>query len=233
MSAVTLSCLGSFGRFGNQLFQYAFARYFAAAHGAILQTPVWDGTALFGLTDPPITVDLPKTELDVIPDHADVDLFGYFQGPQHLACLSLSKVRELFTFAPAYALGDRTDDVVAHLRRGDYAALYPHVYAVVTQESYSRAAEARGLSISKWVSEETEQPVNARFPYLHDFGLCATASVLFRANSTFSFWSGVLGNVPSIYSPVVGDKTGYADVYFTEGNAPKTAAGGYDLVIPP
>ena len=32
-SVVSISCLGRFGRFGNQLFQYAVTRKYAELHG--------------------------------------------------------------------------------------------------------------------------------------------------------------------------------------------------------
>jgi hypothetical protein len=54
-----MSSLGNFGRFGNQLFQYAFLRICAQHSGARVQCPPWIGQVLFGHQDPPVSVHLP------------------------------------------------------------------------------------------------------------------------------------------------------------------------------
>jgi hypothetical protein len=65
-----MSALGKFGRFGNQLFQYAFLRICAQQSGgrggtqggkggARVECPPWIGQVLFGHNDPPIAVHLP------------------------------------------------------------------------------------------------------------------------------------------------------------------------------
>jgi hypothetical protein len=55
---LTFSALGQFGRFANQLFQYAFLRSVARVTGAQYQAPQWIGQRLFDLDDPPVTVHL-------------------------------------------------------------------------------------------------------------------------------------------------------------------------------
>lgn len=76
-SILTMSSLGKFGRFGNQLFQYAFLRICAIQSGAEIECPSWIGQSLFGHADLPITHRLPpaiesrshtKTLYDVIPE---------------------------------------------------------------------------------------------------------------------------------------------------------------------
>ena len=47
-----MSTLGANGRFGNQLFQYAFARRYAETHGLELAVSDWVGRDLFALDDP-------------------------------------------------------------------------------------------------------------------------------------------------------------------------------------
>lgn len=57
--------------------------------------------------------------------------------------------------------------------------------------------------------------------FLPDFFVLMNADVLFRANSTFSFWAALLGDVVT-YSPVVEGKTGLrTDIDFVYGNHPK------------
>ena len=85
---ITMRSLGSNGRFGNQIFQYAFMRFYARMHGLLYQVPCWEGQEIFGLDDPPISVDLPvvkvrsKAELDCACAKMPlfgIDFWGYFQ----------------------------------------------------------------------------------------------------------------------------------------------------------
>jgi hypothetical protein len=52
---LTMSSLGQLGRFGNQLFQYAFLRICGKNSGAKVECPPWIGQALFGHNDSPIS----------------------------------------------------------------------------------------------------------------------------------------------------------------------------------
>lgn len=74
---LTMSSIGQLGRFGNQLFQYAFLKICAKKTGAKIESPFWIGQTLFGHNDPPISKRLPpaiefKDEgehlFDVIPE---------------------------------------------------------------------------------------------------------------------------------------------------------------------
>ncbi|KYC40333.1 glycosyl transferase [Scytonema hofmannii PCC 7110] len=74
---LTMSSLGKLGRFGNQLFQYAFLRICAKKSGARVECPPWIGQTLFGHNDAPISRRLPpaiehkdfgKSLFDVIPE---------------------------------------------------------------------------------------------------------------------------------------------------------------------
>lgn len=53
-----MALLGILGRFGNQVFQYAFLRLCASASGTSVQCSRWIGRDLFGHHDPPVTVGL-------------------------------------------------------------------------------------------------------------------------------------------------------------------------------
>lgn len=55
---LTMSALGQLGRFGNQVFQYAFLRICAKASGATIQCAPWVGQSLFGHSDPSVSVSL-------------------------------------------------------------------------------------------------------------------------------------------------------------------------------
>jgi hypothetical protein len=74
---LTMSSLGKLGRFGNQLFQYAFLRICAKKSGARVECPPWIGQTLFGHNDAPISRRLPPaiernnfgtTLFDVVPE---------------------------------------------------------------------------------------------------------------------------------------------------------------------
>jgi glycosyl transferase family 11 len=54
-SVLTMSTIGKFGRFGNQIFEYAFLRICARASNAGVECAVWPGQPLFGHYDPPVS----------------------------------------------------------------------------------------------------------------------------------------------------------------------------------
>jgi hypothetical protein len=56
---LSMSALGQMGRFGNQLFQYAFLRICAEKTKSIVACPDWAGSKLFGLSHERVTQRLP------------------------------------------------------------------------------------------------------------------------------------------------------------------------------
>lgn len=141
---VTMSDFGRNGRFGNQLFQRTYLRLVALCQGAILQLPLWAGTALFETEEPlPSSPPLPlirEENLDVETREllcttpkvgfAGMDYSGY--GMSHTRLLAGHKklIRAEYSFesrltarfdavvGPRLAGGKKL--VVIHLRRGDY-----------------------------------------------------------------------------------------------------------------
>ena len=198
---VTVSCLGQYGRFGNQLFQYSYAKAYAEHIGAELHTPNWIGREIFEDVNEPI-----------MQYKGDIDLFGYFQNPEHLALLSRSKLKKWFKFKnlPAF----KQHDLVFHKRRGDYLN-YLDSYAIVSDKSYTEAALVRGLDPDTALVLDDSRGGNY---LLEDFLTMMHAKILFRANSTFSWWAATLGEC-KVFSPKVEDKTGWVDVEFVEGNS--------------
>lgn len=139
LRVITMSTLGKNGRFGNQLFQYAFLKTYALRYQCIVQTPVWIGQHLFGLKDYPNIIPLPmvkqeseKLELDPIPHTpiVNVDFWGYFQYHTSYYAPYKEYIRSLFK--PIFPiqvlmnegvsrLRSRGNTVVGfHFRRGDY-----------------------------------------------------------------------------------------------------------------
>jgi hypothetical protein len=208
---VTVSCLGNNGRFGNQLFQYAFARSYAESIGAELQTPDWKGRYIFTDINERIMTEPAGPSTEFPNGEGDVDLVGYFQQSQHLMLLSKEKIKKWFVFkndinVPHY-------DLVFHRRRGDYLS-YPHVFAVVTDHSYEKAAIKYGFDPNQaFILDDSRDPAY----WLNDFFIMMKCTNLFRSNSTFSWWAATLGNC-AVYSPVMGDKKRIVEVDFVEGN---------------
>jgi Glycosyl transferase family 11 len=58
-SVLSMSSMGKLGRFGNQLFQYAFLRICAQQSGARIECAPWIGQTLFGHHDAPVAERLP------------------------------------------------------------------------------------------------------------------------------------------------------------------------------
>jgi hypothetical protein len=195
---VTVSCLGNYGRFGNQLFQYAYARAFAEQLGAELHTPNWIGRELF------IGIDEP-----IMKNKGDIDLFDYFQNPEHLELLSKKKVKEWFQFKNQPKV--EKQNLIFHKRRGDYLT-HDDQYPIVSDKSYIQGAQKFNLDYKEAIILDQDNP-----DFLTDFCLMMNCENLFRANSTFSWWAATLGDC-QVYSPKVEDKTGWVDVEFVKGN---------------
>lgn len=139
---LSFSCLGHHGGFGNQLFQYAFARIFGAMLGRAVLVPPWAGSKLFGLKDPPpvqayghyrdLSTSWEESELrkNLADTPALLDIAGYFQFPTAFYAPYRDQIRKWFTpvpqigevFGPALANitegGERTLVTVQIRRRG-------------------------------------------------------------------------------------------------------------------
>ena len=91
---ITLTTLG---RFGNQLFQYAFARTYANKYGFKLQTCDWVGEKIFDLSDTRIiNVNLPKkSEQDIVMGEDNIQIYGYYQN-QIAMIYSRTDIKQIF-----------------------------------------------------------------------------------------------------------------------------------------
>lgn len=141
---LSMSTLGSNGRFANQIFQYAFLKIQAREYGCRAGAPAWIGNTLFGTQDDPPSAAAHLPELRQTLDQnlltcaianaeqplRNVDLWGYFQyhtryyAPYKAYFRSLFRPvdnlrRELDAGIARLRAGGRTL-VGLHLRRGDY-----------------------------------------------------------------------------------------------------------------
>ncbi len=140
---LTMSSLGVNGRFGNQLFQYAFLRVLARHHDLPVWTSPWLGQKLFGLKDPPVAMKLPRiyesrdlTESvfpQILFDEPLVnrDIWGFYQFSTRRYAPHREFIRSLYRPVPAIAeplvkglagltRGGKRSLVVLHVRRGDF-----------------------------------------------------------------------------------------------------------------
>lgn len=219
---VQCSMLGKFGRFGNSLFQYVFARAYAEKYEARLEIPEdWVGRKVFKDIDHDgLSVNFPRTALDCVDfGEVNIDLFGYFQKHQFVRLLEDAKVREWLTLKDEWTekFPKKQFSVVAHLRRGDYLTHYSNIFCVVSQNSYKRKVLELGLSLEDLTWLEEGAGGEGELSFMPDFMFMVNADVLLRANSTFSFWAGYL-NKGKVFSPVVSGRQGPQDVEFVEGN---------------
>lgn len=213
--------LRNLGRFGNRMFRYAHARALAEQNGWMLKTERWEGEKIF-------TLDAEGFAFWPEPDGSeDMLIDGYCQNQQSII-YSRADCRRWFKLKPEveaklierhyYALPH------AHFRRGDYAgAGYPLVS--------KRAVEAAMLQYGIYdpcvpVSDETPRG-DPDFPgelsFLPDFYRLMRAPILFRANSSFSWWAAALGH-GRVFSPIITGLTGgveHDNVPFVEGNYPR------------
>jgi hypothetical protein len=225
---IQMSSLGKAGRFGNQLFQYAFAKSYAKKYNCNFEIPSdWIGRNIFEIDDSSLSRQLPKTEIDDIPfGQVNIDLTGYFQHQKFLDIMNPDDVRKWFTFRKEWTDKFKKPKdfyVASHLRHGDYVG--GEKYCTITEKCYLDSCEKFGYHKEDViiVSEEKRQPDDpCDMEFLYDFFVLMNADVTFRSNSTFGWWAGFLGNQKVVYSPVIQGRAGQhgIEVDFVEGNHP-------------
>lgn len=223
------------GRFGNNLFGYAFARGYCERHGLELYTDPWLGEEIFNISHPRFEGAMPRMEEDQIhEDRGDVSYRSYSQNQKCADFYTLAQCREWFTFKPEVlsALrsslgieGMSTRHPQAHLRRTDFAG---YGYVLPSKNSYLKAAEKFGYDPEcvEFVSDEfpSERPgFTGELSFLPDFYRLMRAPIIMRANSSFSFWAAAIGVHELILSPVIDGLAGGRehDVEFISGNHPR------------
>lgn len=233
MSAITVAL---YARLGNAMFGYAHARARAEQGGHELRVAPWIGESLFTLDDYPISR----------PDGTEVEkLQGYFQNQASLI-YSRADCRRWFKLKPeiearvrGYALTWADSEFIhCHRRVGDYPAAN---YTVVSKKSYETAVRKFGYDPGAiaWVTEEDkfhDPYFDGWADFAPDFIRMMYAPVLFRGNSTFSWWCHAASPIGQrIFSPVVyGLGSGEHDVEFQEGNHNRFCSLEFvtDLILP-
>lgn len=229
------------GRLGNLCFIYCFARAWCEQNNYTLCLDPWIGEKIFTIPEANRTRNADK----VFPE-------AYYQDQASLI-YTRKQVREWFTFKPEIEekLKPATCNcqVLLNLRHGEDALAAGHV--VLNSVCYADAALRFGYDLSDFDFETDANPtrlpdfpgdlsaggLNVTMAAIPSFYRLMTAKVLFRANSTFSFWAATLGH-GKVYSPIIkGLPGGVPDVYcsnFVQGNWPQmtTSPINTDLHLP-
>lgn len=223
MSAISVSCLGNFGRWGNMLFQYCVARAYAESVGAELLTPDWPGRYYFenineNIMKKPFDT---KFENEILDGSVNKDMYGYFQRSEHIRLLSRKKIKSWLKPKKEYF----GHDLVLHKRRGDYIS--SGCFALVSDKSYEDNCSKYGYDIKNAVVYSDDRGIENQY---NDFFNIMASKVIFRANSTYSWWAAALSDA-EVYSPVVEDRTDWLDCEFVKGNHPRLMYLFQDLVL--
>lgn len=220
------------GRTGNCMFTVAFAKAYAERHGFEFQCDDWIGKRVFGLNDPPIAEPEKLKRVDentLVDGEGDVCIRSYCQNQKSLIYTRRDCLR-WFQFSDEIEnamRGYNFPEVVGHRRVGDYPGY--GIYPVVSEASYHRAMSHYYHTSHVKLHLLTEEsptivPLPEELKDIPDFYLMTKALVLFRGNSSFSWWAAVLNEVASVYSPIVaGLPSREQDCIFVPGNWPRFA----------
>ena len=218
------------GRFGNNLFQYAFARSYAELHNCELEVPDWDGTKIFVSDDKKLDErELVQRHTSAVEDwfgETDIIIHGCPMRQKHLIYDWNDTRRWFGNFSePASDLLERIPELpcVSHLRHGDFIGL-PDFIAVSAESSMLHPENENYRAVSEHDALVFDHEMAMNLPFLTDFLFLMKARVLFRANSTFSWWAAILGDHEKVFAPnlegIAPEKGCVQDVPFVEGNYP-------------
>lgn len=224
------------GRFGNCMFQYAFARAFCARYDYELCTDPWPGEQVFQISHPRCAIAEPlHHEHTAFEELAQVEHISFRSYCQQQKCIDLytrTLAREWFAWRPEIV--ERMDQLagdfpfIAHMRRGDYGG---YGYVVVSDESYHECARRIGLPELYEMSEENHdhrlQPFGGELAFVADFFRMTRAATLLRSNSTFAWWAATLApDSQRVFAPIIDGIEGgtvHRGCLFVEGNWPRFA----------
>lgn len=202
------------GRFGNNLFQFCYAKAFCEVNNLELCFQPWIGVAVFenaSASSPPA-------------NECEVELHGYFQNQDSLI-YTRKQARQWLRFnteARFIYESVQPEPCVCHRRIGD--CVNSNDFPIISEMSYYNQALCLGIDPASitWSTEERPSPGFPPAPFLPDFIRMMKAATLLRGNSTFSWWAATLGTA-TVYSPI-GLRNGVTteqDCGFVPGNHPR------------
>lgn len=133
---VTMRTFGTNGRFANQLFQYAFLRFYARQYDMDIELPPWCGNALFGVNNNNINKEFACVHVanrqELLASCAarplgNVDFWGYFQDVEYFfedkaffrsLFLPVAELRS--ALVSAWKKASDCQVIGLHMRYGDY-----------------------------------------------------------------------------------------------------------------
>lgn len=230
------------GRFGNLLFQYAHARAWCEQNHHELCLPPWVGEKVFTIPE----AVRPKRR------RPDIVWTENLRQDQDSLIYTRSQVRKWFTLRPEIldmlvGITSTRFHVVLNVREGqDYrdAGL-----VTISRESYSKACrdagydpvfavwetDTRPTTLPRFTSNPNASGLGTTWACIPSFYRLMSAPVLFRANSTFSWWAATLGNGRVFAPNIRGIRGGVANAQcdtWVEANWPACAEAHTDLYLP-
>lgn len=232
---IQCSTLGSWGRFGNQLFQYCFCKAYARKHRCVFEVPSdWIGRKIFNIPERPLTRYVHELEHNLIPEtpEDDINFFGSFQSQKALDYYSKKDITEwlriktehLIFHSPVFLPDVLNKSIAAHRRSGDFVDCG---YPIISRKSYIKLAESIGRTAEDILFYgDCEPPIwrqlfaDTNISFITDFIAIQRSPIIFRGNSSFSWWAAALSNA-RVFSPIIQGVKGIdVDVEFVEGNHP-------------
>lgn len=219
---ISMSSLGSFGGFGNQLFQYAAIKMYARNNNLKVEIPKnWGGRKLFLDCDDPVITQMPR-ECKVIEGEEPIwlndnlknrDIRGYFQ--YHTSLYDKDYFRSLYRYTASVEKGmaemyqeikGQASTVVAiHIRKGDcniptrrHNIVPNQWYLEWLKENWSKLDNPKLFIASDEIDKARDdfgeyRPSNFREAnFLCDYYMLQHCDYLLISNSTFSFAAAML-----------------------------------------
>jgi FkbM family methyltransferase len=143
---LSMSSLGTNGKFADQLFQYLYLRIAALVQGMCLQIPDWIGREIYDLDEPPVTAQITQVLIDdavkVPPEWSvfpqperlitggriplqNTDAWGYFQFNTRVYKPYVDLIRSLYT--PKGEIAGRFSDAWERVRRSGKKVIGVHL----------------------------------------------------------------------------------------------------------
>jgi hypothetical protein len=220
---ITYSKIGTNGRLGNQLFQYAAAKALSIHLGTeLLLPPENDNNNLSFFKGIKFQTNSRKEWNEYKEPHFhydphfwelknDTDIFGYFQSEKYFAPYK-NTIREdlilgqtINSFVLEYLLKISTPTVSIHIRKGDY--VNNSYYTQLDKTYYTEAINYLALKIGhfscvvssddiKWCKENfnIDNAIYTTYSTILDFAIMKACDHNIIANSSFSWWAAWLNS---------------------------------------